>query len=60
MNRGPHSGSSAGKERTMDITRTIADMKKEPEFADHVGMILTHNGVVRGWSRKDRSAVAYG
>ena len=43
----------------MDITRTITEMKKEPGFADHVGMILTHNGVVRGWSRKDRSAVAY-
>jgi len=32
-------------------------MKKEPGFADNVGMVLVHNGVVRGWSRKDRSNV---
>ena len=39
----------------MDFTRTIAEMKKEPGFADNVGMVLVHNGVVRGWSRKDGS-----
>ena len=43
----------------MDITKTINEMKKEPGFADNVGMILVHNGVVRGWSRKDRSNVEY-
>ena len=43
----------------MDITKTINEMKKEPGFADNVGMVLVHNGVVRGWSRKDRSNVEY-
>ena len=43
----------------MDITKTINEMKKEPGFADNVGMILVHNGVMRGWSRKDRSNVEY-
>lgn len=41
----------------MDITKTIAALKKEPGFAENVGMILVHNGVVRGWSRTDRSSV---
>ncbi len=41
----------------MDITKEIANMKKEPGFTDSVGMILCHNGVVRGWSRSDRSTV---
>ena len=43
----------------MDIGRTIEQMKKEPGFTDNVGMVLVHNGVVRGWSRKDRSSVEY-
>lgn len=43
----------------MDITKTISEMKKDPGFADNVGMVLVHNGVVRGWSRKDRRSVAY-
>jgi molybdopterin synthase catalytic subunit len=42
----------------MDITQEIAKMKAEPGFAEHVGMILVHNGVVRGWSRADKSPVA--
>ena len=42
----------------MDISGTIAAMKREPVFAENVGMILVHNGVVRGWSRKDRSPVS--
>ena len=41
----------------MDITKTIQELKKRPEFTDNVGMILIHNGVVRNWSRKDRNAV---
>ncbi len=41
----------------MDISKTIAEMKKDPDFADNVGMILVHNGVVRGWSRGDKSSV---
>jgi len=43
----------------MDITKTIAALKKEPCFADNVGMVLIHNGVVRAWSRKDRSSVSH-
>jgi len=42
----------------MDITATIAQLKQEPGFADHVGMILVHNGVVRGWSRCDGTGVS--
>jgi len=41
----------------MDISKRIAEMKKQPGFQDNVGMILVHNGVVRNWSRKDRSKV---
>ena len=41
----------------MDISKTIAAMKKEPGFTENVGMILVHNGVVRGWSRSDRKTV---
>lgn len=42
----------------MDISSTIAEMKKEPGFSENVGMVLIHNGVVRGWSRSDRSSVS--
>ncbi|WP_028575167.1 molybdenum cofactor biosynthesis protein MoaE [Desulfonatronovibrio hydrogenovorans] len=42
----------------MDISKTIADLKKEPGFSQNVGMLLVHNGVVRAWSRKDRSRVS--
>jgi len=42
----------------VDINKAIAELKSEPGFADNVGMILVHNGVVRGWSRvADHSAV---
>ncbi len=41
----------------MDINKVLADLKKEPGFKDNVGMILAHNGIVRGWSRKDRAKV---
>jgi len=37
----------------MDISKTIAEMKQDPGFAQNVGMVLIHNGTVRGWSRKD-------
>ena len=37
----------------MDISATIAALKKEPGFTDKVGMVLVHNGVVRATSRKD-------
>lgn len=41
----------------MDITATIARLKQQPGFSGKVGMILVHNGVVRGWSRHDGSQV---
>ena len=37
----------------MDISQRIAEMKQQPGFNDNVGMILIHNGTVRGWSRMD-------
>ena len=42
----------------MDITKKIAEMKRDPEFSRNVGMVLVHNGVVRSWSREDRAPVA--
>ncbi len=42
----------------MDISKTIALLKNEEGFTENVGMVLIHNGVVRAWSRKDRSSVA--
>ncbi len=42
----------------MNIDSTIASLKARPDFADNVGMILVHNGTVRGWSRADGSRVA--
>ena len=42
----------------MDISKTIQDLKEEPGFNENVGMLLIHNGVVRAWSRKDRSRVS--
>jgi len=42
----------------MDISRTIGLLKMEEGFSENVGMILVHNGVVRAWSRKDRSRVS--
>lgn len=41
----------------MDITKILAELKKDPGFAENVGMTLIHNGTVRGWSRKDRQEV---
>jgi len=41
----------------MDISQTIAELKKRPDFTDNVGMILIHNGTVRNWSRKDPGKV---
>lgn len=41
----------------MDISKKIAEIKQQPGFQDNVGMILIHNGVVRNWSRKDKSKV---
>lgn len=41
----------------MDITKTLAELKQSPGFSDHVGMVLVHNGVVRGWARQDHAPV---
>lgn len=41
----------------MDISKTIEELKATPGFADNVGMMLIHNGVVRGWSRKETGTV---
>lgn len=41
----------------MDLSQAIADLKQKPGFKDNVGMMLIHNGVVRNWSRKDKSSV---
>ena len=37
----------------MDTSKLIADIKARPDY-DKVGMILCHNGVVRGTSRDGR------
>lgn len=41
----------------MDISKAIQKIKAEPGFTDNVGMIMVHNGIVRGWSRKERQKV---
>jgi molybdopterin synthase catalytic subunit len=43
----------------MDISKTIARMKENPAFAENVGMVLVHNGVVRAWSRQGREEVSW-
>lgn len=42
----------------MDISKTIAELKQDPAFAENVGMLLIHNGTVRGWSRGDHAPVS--
>lgn len=41
----------------MDISKKIAELKQDPDFAANVGMILVHNGTVRGTSRGDKAVV---
>ena len=41
----------------MDINKTLQELKARPGFAENVGMMLVHNGVVRAWSRADHSPV---
>jgi len=48
---------TTNKEFIVDISKRIAEMKKQPGFQDNVGMILIHNGTVRSWSRKDKKEV---
>ncbi len=42
----------------MDINKTLAELKQRPGFSDNVGMMLVHNGVVRGWSRNEHKTVS--
>ena len=42
----------------MDISKQIAELKQRPDFADNVGMILAHNGVVRNWSLAQKGEVS--
>ncbi len=49
---------AATKAGLMDITKTLQELKARPGFAEHVGMTLVHNGVVRAWSRKDHAPVS--
>ena len=41
----------------MDVTKMLADLKRRPGFAENVGMVLTHSGVVRAWARADHAPV---
>jgi molybdopterin synthase catalytic subunit len=41
----------------MDISKTIAEMKKRADFNEKVGMVLIHNGTVRNWSRNGHQQV---
>lgn len=41
----------------MDISKTIAELKKDPGFTENVGMVLVHNGTVRGWSRGNHNDI---
>lgn len=45
------------RRKTMDTTKILADLKKRPGFTENVGMVLVHNGVVRGWARADHAPV---
>ncbi len=42
----------------MDISEKIAEMKQKPGFTENVGMILVHNGTVRGLSRDNKKRVS--
>lgn len=42
----------------MSLDKIAEEIKKRPDFAENVGMILLHNGVVRAWSRNGRKKVA--
>lgn len=41
----------------MDISKAIAELKKKPGFTEKVGMLLVHNGVVRGTQRQSGKPV---
>lgn len=41
----------------MGLDRMIEEIKRIPGSADHVGMLLCHEGVVRSWARNKRKSV---
>jgi molybdopterin synthase catalytic subunit len=41
----------------MNVQDMIEAIRREPGFADNVGMLAAHNGVVRGFSRTHPSTV---
>ena len=41
----------------MEISKTIAELKRRPDFTEKVGMSLVHKGTVRAWSRRDLATV---
>jgi len=43
----------------VDLSTALADLKQEPGFADQVGMVLIHNGVVRGHARESKNTVQH-
>lgn len=42
----------------LDLNKAVAELKKTPGFAEHVGMILIHNGVVRGRTKDGQHRVS--
>ncbi len=45
------------KLQKMDINAQLASLKKDQDFSQQVGMVMIHNGVVRGWSKEDQENV---
>ena len=41
----------------MGLDEMVREIKSRPGFTDNVGMIMLHNGVVRGWSRDGKRKV---
>lgn len=41
----------------MGLEDIVKDIKSRPGFEENAGMILLHNGVVRGWSRDGHKKV---
>lgn len=41
----------------MTIEEMLREIKERPGFTENVGMMLAHNGVVRGWTRAGHKAV---
>lgn len=41
----------------MHVDDMIESLRAQEGFSENVGMVLIHNGVVRGWSRQNHQAV---